>query len=360
MSRTSAIWPFVGMALMTLLLVLDGCERFFEFYGPGDDGGTRISHIVFASDSLNPLAAGPLPVYDRESSELWSVRPDGSGLQRLTANDLYDGQPSVSKDGRKVVFAGDSRVMTFAAVHRQLFVINADGTGERELALSSNADEYDPAISPDGKFVAFISDRDGNPDLYVGGLDGSAAIRMSLTDQEESSPAWSPDGNWIAVIRKKPGGDGAELWKYTNPTGPILGPPGPVNITALVGAKDPDFLKRYNRWASPDWSPDGRSIAFSADYEGMLTWYIPPHVFIVDLGTFTVLNPEDPTDRFVDYSIEEDPSFSPDGSQLVFSAKDPSAPKLVLVKLSGFRVGEIFLGGNRRCWQADWAPVTSR
>ncbi|MBE0558060.1 MAG: PD40 domain-containing protein, partial [Proteobacteria bacterium] len=302
-----------------------------------------------------------LPAYDLASSELWSVKPDGSGLLRLTTNDLHDGQPSVSKDGRKIVFVGDSRVLTFAAVLRQLFVLNADGTGEQELALNSNADEYDPAISPDGKHVAFISDRDGNPELYVGPLDGSTVMRMTATlSDEESSPAWSPDGHWIVVVRRNKGADGAELWEYTSPYSPILGPPGPVNITALVGANNPDFLKQYNAWANPDWSPDGYQIAFSAAYEGMLDWYVPSQVFTVDLRTFNIFKPEDPTDRYVDYSIEEDPNWSPDGSQIVFTARDPSAPKLVVIRASGFRVGEISIAQNRRCWQANWARAAFR
>lgn len=338
-----------------------GCERFFEFYGPMDDRGTGLSRIIFASDTLNSLAASPLPVYDRNSSEIWSIKPDGTGLRRLTTNNLYDGQPSVSKDGKTIVFAGDSRVETFAAVYRQLFTMNADGGQERELLLSSNADEYDPAISPDGQYVAFISDRDGNAELYIGEINASAAVRVSTTsDADEATPAWSPDGNWLVVIRRSTTGEGAELWRYTNPYSSILGPPGPVNITAFVRTNDPDFLMQYNRWANPDWSPDGMWIAFSADYEGPLDWYIPSQVFLVDLQSYTITNPEDPTDRYTDYSIEEDPSWSIDGSQLIFSARDPSAPKLVIVRSNGFRVGEIFLGRDRRCWQPDWGRAPSR
>lgn len=336
-------------------LAASSCDS-FVFLGPGDGKSQLPARIIFASDTLNPLAAGPLPAYDRASSEIWSVKPDGSDPLQLTTNDLYDGQPTVSRDGRTVVFVGDSRVLTFAAVLRQLFAINADGTGERELALSSNGDDYDPAISPDGRYVAFISDKDGNPELYVGPIDGSIDIRLTATPEvAESSPAWSPDGNWIAFIRHTDSVDGAELWKLVSPYSVMLGPPGPINITALVREKNPDFLKQYNTWASPDWSPDGQMIAFSAEYQGMLTWYIPPQVFIVDLRTFVVVKPEDPTDRYIDYSIEEDPNWSPDGSKMVFSAREPSKPKLVVITAAGFRVGQISLSPNQRVHQADWA-----
>lgn len=346
---------FLTAASLLAMLAASSCDSLI-FLGPGDGKGWLPPRIVFASDSLNPLAAGPLPAYDWASSEIWSVSPDGSDRLRLTTNDLYDGQPTVSRDGGTIVFVGDTRVLTFAPVLRQLFAVNADGTRERELALSSNADEYDPAIAPDGKSVAFVSDRDGNPDLYVGPIDGSVVLRLTATPNvAESAPAWSPDGNWIAFIRRTDGLDGAELWKMVSPYSPMLGPPGPINITALVREKDPSFLKQYNTWASPDWSPDGNLIAFSAEYQGMLDWYIPSQVFTVDVRTFAVFKPEDPTDRFVDYSIEEDPNWSPDGSQIVFSAKDPSVPKLVIMRAAGFRVGEISLSPNRRCWQADWA-----
>ena len=346
---------FLAATSLLVMLAAGSCDRFF-FLGPGDGMGWLPPRIVFASDSLNPLAAGPLPTYDLTSSEILSAKPDGSDLLRITANNLYDGQPTVSRDGRTIVFVGDTRVLTFAAVLRQLFAVNSDGTGERELALSSNGDDYDPALSPDGKTVAFISDRDGNPEVYVGSIDGSVALRLTVTpDAAESAPAWSPDGNWIAFVRQTDAVTGAELWKLVSPYSPILGPPGPVNITALVRGKDPAFVQQYNTWASPDWSPDGNRIAFSAQYQGMLDWYVPSQVFIVDLQTFTVVKPEDPTDRFVDYSIEEDPSWSPDGSKLVFTARDPSVPKLVIITTAGFRLGEISLSPHQRCWQADWA-----
>jgi hypothetical protein len=92
----------------------------------------------------------------------------------------------------------------------------------------------------------------------------------------------------------------------------------------------------------------------------MLTWYVPSQVFTVDLRTYKIFKPQDPTMRPIDYSIEEDPNWSPDAMHMVLSARDPSVPKLVVIESGGLRVGEISISPNRRCWQADWAKAATR
>jgi Tol biopolymer transport system component len=69
--------------------------------------------------------------------------------------------------------------------------MNADGSGVRRLTHDPPADGF-PAWSPDGTKIAFVSERDGNPDIYVMNGDGTAVRRFTDDPAEDADPAWSP------------------------------------------------------------------------------------------------------------------------------------------------------------------------
>ena len=60
-----------------------------------------------------------------------------------------------------------------------------------------------PAWSPDGRRIAFMSDRDENPEIYVMDADGANQTRLTRTELEDSLPAWSPDGRRIAFVSQR-------------------------------------------------------------------------------------------------------------------------------------------------------------
>ena len=80
-------------------------------------------------------------------------------------------------------------------VRVQLYVMNANGSGQRWLTLSAAGP---PAWSPDGRKIAFVSDRDGNGEIYVMNADGSAQRKLTRNAAPDGGPAWSPDGRRIA------------------------------------------------------------------------------------------------------------------------------------------------------------------
>ncbi len=91
--------------------------------------------------------------------------------------------------------------------------MNADGSGQRNLTRSP-ADVYysSAAWSPDGRKMAFVSDRDGNGEIYVMNADGSAQRRLTRNPASDVEPVWSPDGRKIAFVRVNDLTFGSEIY----------------------------------------------------------------------------------------------------------------------------------------------------
>lgn len=81
--------------------------------------------------------------------------------------------------------------------------MNVDGTAPRALTAGAGLNAM-PAFSPDGRFIAFISTRDGNADLFEMGIEGDSPRALTRTTEPESAPAFFPNGD-IAVVVSRPG-----------------------------------------------------------------------------------------------------------------------------------------------------------
>lgn len=308
----------------------------------------------------------PFPVYDISSSRIFSVNPDGSDLRQVSKSEAYSAQPSVSRDGKRIVFVGTSRVPTFAPTGKDLFVMTTDGRNERWLThLNSNSDDYDPAISPDGHYVAFISTRDGNPDLYLGAVDNPSAplFRITTTDSiMESSPTWSPNGSCLAYSARRDQYSPEDVWMVVSPLSPVLGLFVRVNLTDSVRVHDTSGQTRaYNNWQTPDWSPDGKLIAMRASYFGPLDVLVRPAVYVVSPVSYratTIVSDSGVNKRQID---PYDPSWSPDGKRLVVASRTGAQSfQLDVYNSDGSWVNAINPPSNRRYWQPDWGTYAVR
>ena len=74
--------------------------------------------------------------------------------------------------------------------------MNADGSGVTRLTEANALDQM-PAWSPDGKKIAFLSSRDGNPEIYVMNSDGSMQTRLTNHPALDARPSWSWETGWI-------------------------------------------------------------------------------------------------------------------------------------------------------------------
>ncbi len=132
-----------------------------------------------------------------------------------------------------------------------LFISNADGSGERGLPQSGSLD-YNPAWSPKGDWIAFTSERAGSADLYRIHPDGKGIERLTDDPAYDDQAAFSPDGQHLVFVSTRAGGR-ANLWMLDVAT---------HQAKALTTGNGGDFR--------PSWSPDGTWIAFSSDRESSL------------------------------------------------------------------------------------------
>ena len=120
--------------------------------------------------------------------DVFVMNADGTGEARLTNTTANESNPSFSPDGAKIAFD-----RALPPGNADIFVMNPDGTGQTRLTFDPSTDEF-PAFSPDGEKLAFSSDRDGNLEIYVTSADGTAAP-VRLTETETDPPAEDPAEN---------------------------------------------------------------------------------------------------------------------------------------------------------------------
>jgi Tol biopolymer transport system component len=141
----------------------------------------------------------------------------------------------------------------------ELFIANADGTGERKLMPTSNFD-YDPTFSADGKWIVFTSERSpegtGQADIYRIHPDGAGLEQLTRGPSMEDAGALSPDGTKLTYVSTKGGARTTNIWVMDLKTKVAK------NLTGLPGTAPQLTMNSFFR---PSWSPDGEWIAFSSD-----------------------------------------------------------------------------------------------
>jgi Tol biopolymer transport system component/phospholipase C len=183
-------------------------------------------------------------------------------------------------------------------------------------------------VAPRGNgLIAFVSDRDGNPEIYSMYWDGDHQTRLTSNPGNDRSPAWSPDGKRIAFVSDRTGDD--EVW-VMNGDGT-----GAINLTNKPSGDDDH----------PTWSPSGTQIAFVSDRTGN------DEVF--------VMNADGTTQRNVSKSpgsADSDPAWSPLGTRIAFTSTQPGNTDVFTMKPSGTQKRNLTVnpaGDAQPAWSRD-------
>jgi hypothetical protein len=251
--------------------------------------GARAAHPAASRAELEPgppptgrvLAADTVPEGDRPAAP----KPAGS----THALDL-----PVSGGAFSPSFASSGSTLWFHAGHTtsgRLFQASLDPRGRASAVtplLEEHGRTYHARPSPDGQWIAFDSDRDGERGVYLASRDGARIERVS-GEGYAAVPSWSPDMKWLAFVRAEDGRPKVwNLWRREIATGTLV--------------RDSAF-KSGQVWGA-SWFPDGRSLCYSHD----------DRLFIATTGGGAAKSFASP----IEGRLIRTPAVSPDGRQIVF------------------------------------------
>lgn len=292
--------------------------------------GAGLSGVVNPAEATAPglngkiVANGTLDFF-----EVLTINPDGTNKTPIAPSGI---QAVWSPDGSKVAFV--------KTADEQIYVVNADGSGQRQLTSFPDS-VYEPTWSPDGSKIAFRKNiPGGGSDIYVMNIDGSHLTRLTIQpDLGEGydvygSPDWSSEGSKIAYV-SSPG----QIW----------------TMNASDGANKTRVAYGYQ----PSWSPDGTKLAFANSvYSAELAEH--REIFVQNLSegsaptrlTYAPLGHANALDSTA-------PDWSPDGTKIVFNKVDAQASDPHIVVMNADGSGQTDITPEGRWGSPDWGVKTT-
>jgi len=291
----------------------------------------------FASVILFLLAI-PTPALAQES------RPRTP--RAITIDDFFQirdvSQPEISPDGQWIAYAVRTRMLKEDKNEQRLWMISTHG-GDAIAMTAEGVSSGNPSWSPDGKYLSFLSARDGGkPQVWLLDRRGGEAVRLTDTVQGVDDFEWSPDSTRLVLILRDPKPEDIEAARNREKPVPATPPkpktPPPLVIDRLQFKRDTvGYLDRRRTHlyvfnvpaktttqitsgdfddSEPAWSPDGKSLAFSSNRTPDADANYKSHIWVVavdnaDKGAhLTQLTPDPGPDSA--------PAWSPDGKWIAY------------------------------------------
>lgn len=252
-----------------------------------------------------------------KGKEIFIADYDGANEQQITKLGTISISPCFTPDGKEIYF------VSFRDGDAQMFKV-AVGSGKVSKITNFPGLVSAPAISPDGQRIACVLTKDGNSEIYV--LDITGKIIKRLTDHKaiESGPSWSPDGRLIAFTSDRTG----------SPQVYTMDADG-LNVKRLT------YEGNYND--SPLWSARGNRVTFVSRTKS---------------GRFDLASIDTSGEDFrilTQVGQNENPHFSPDGKQLVFTSTRLGTFDIYTSDLSGRNQRRLTRSGD--CSNPIWGPM---
>ena len=239
----------------------------------------------------------------------------------------YLRQPAISPDGTQVAFvhAGD------------IYLVSSQG-GLARLLISHASEDSRPRFSPDGRTLAFSSERTGGGDVYTLSLQSGELKRLTHHSSSDQVEGWSPDGRWVLFSSSRHDIRGnSDIYQIDARKG---GMPIPVS-------RDP-YEEEYNAALSPD----GKSLAFNAN-DGVRQWWRhgPRRDDTTEIWIKTA-SPDSLDYRRVTSNLGKDswPMWAPNGKSLLFVSDESGSENIWRQELKGKRKKLTDFDSGRVLW----------